>query len=146
ILHKTPTPPARLNPELPAALEQIIQRATEKDRDLRYKTASELQADLARLRRELDSAPAAAPTAAYLVQPATRRRLIPAVVMTAIVLGSVMGSVMYWQHGRRDKARQIQTVLAGLQELVDAGQLDEVFDRLSTTKLDLNDPRLEGLA
>jgi eukaryotic-like serine/threonine-protein kinase len=55
ILHKAPVAPVRLNPDLPADLERIINKALEKDRQLRYQTASDLRADLQRLKRDTDS-------------------------------------------------------------------------------------------
>jgi serine/threonine protein kinase len=56
ILNKPPTSPVRSNPDLPPALESIINRALEKDRNLRYQTASDLRADLQRLKRDTQSA------------------------------------------------------------------------------------------
>jgi eukaryotic-like serine/threonine-protein kinase len=56
ILNRPPTPPVRLNPDLPAKLEEIINRALEKDRNLRYQHASDMRAELQRLKRDTDSA------------------------------------------------------------------------------------------
>jgi serine/threonine-protein kinase len=55
ILHQPPVAPVRLNPALPEGLEQIINRAIEKDKDLRYQSAADLRADLARLKRDTAS-------------------------------------------------------------------------------------------
>jgi serine/threonine protein kinase/Flp pilus assembly protein TadD len=60
ILHKSPVAPVRLNPDLPSKLEDIINKALEKNRDLRYQHASDIRTDLKRLQRELE--PARTPT------------------------------------------------------------------------------------
>ena len=55
ILNMTPLPPARINHEIPTKLDDIINRALEKDRDLRYQSAAELRSELKRLKRDTDS-------------------------------------------------------------------------------------------
>jgi serine/threonine protein kinase/tetratricopeptide (TPR) repeat protein len=55
ILDAEPTPAVRLNPDVPAELERIIDKALEKDRNLRYQHASEMRGDLQRLKRDTDS-------------------------------------------------------------------------------------------
>jgi eukaryotic-like serine/threonine-protein kinase len=62
ILNRAPAAAARVNPTVPARLEEVINRAIEKDRTLRYQNASDLRADLQRLRRDIDSG-RATPTA-----------------------------------------------------------------------------------
>src|SRR5512136_2839375 len=64
ILSSAPTAPVRINPDLPAELERIINKALEKDRKLRYQTASDLRADLQRLKRDSDPGRTAAAPAA----------------------------------------------------------------------------------
>jgi serine/threonine protein kinase/Flp pilus assembly protein TadD len=56
ILHATPKPMAAVNPKMPAEMQAIINKALEKDSDLRYQTASEMKADLKRMKRDRDSA------------------------------------------------------------------------------------------
>jgi TolB-like protein len=55
ILNRAPVSPVRVNPEVPAKLEDIINKAIEKDRELRYQHAADMRADLQRLKRDTDS-------------------------------------------------------------------------------------------
>jgi serine/threonine protein kinase len=55
LLNRPPTPASALNPSVPPALDELLSRALEKDKDLRYQTASDLRADLQRLRRRIDT-------------------------------------------------------------------------------------------
>jgi len=71
LLREAPRSPLSLNPQMPPELQQIISKALEKDRDLRYQSASEMRADLKRLKRDFDSArePAAGATAVTTAGP-----------------------------------------------------------------------------
>src|SRR5712692_4337455 len=77
ILERPPVPPVRINPEVPPGLEEIINKCLEKDREFRYQVASELRADLKRLKRDTDSGLSAATASVAAVReasPQKRRR------------------------------------------------------------------------
>jgi eukaryotic-like serine/threonine-protein kinase len=83
ILNRPPVPPSRLNPALPAELEQIVSKCLEKDRDLRYQHASEVRSDFQCLKHEADSARVMA--AAQLAGRTTRRRKVVASVVVLVL-------------------------------------------------------------
>jgi Tol biopolymer transport system component/predicted Ser/Thr protein kinase len=99
ILHKNPVAVVRLNTQIPSEFERIIDKAMEKDRELRYRSAGDMGLDLKRLRRETDSgrtgavnmtAPANVVTSASESQRQSRRGLVTltaAALMTAGALG-----------------------------------------------------------
>jgi serine/threonine protein kinase len=103
ILDRAPTSPVRLNPELPAKLEEIISKALEKDRELRYQTAAELRADLKRLKRESESSKTGAATAATLVaetKPLLRRKALMFSAGACVIVSAFL-ALIWTQFGQR---------------------------------------------
>lgn len=86
ILNKTPAPPLRLNPDVPADLERIINKALEKDRDVRYQSAAELRADLKRLKRDTSSGKLSAATPVQVIPAPTKKHAWTFVGAVAAVL------------------------------------------------------------
>jgi len=93
ILNRAPIPVARLNPELPSKLDEIIKKAFEKDRQLRYQSAAEMRADLQRLRRDSESAEV--PVAAKGEASGSPGLLWKLIVPTLVVLVVATGSYFY---------------------------------------------------
>jgi eukaryotic-like serine/threonine-protein kinase len=106
ILDAAPTPAVRLNPDLPVKLEDIIAKAMEKDRNLRYQHSAEMRADLQRLRRDTESVrtPAASSgpvSAAQASGPlASKRSLWKILVPSAAVLILLIAGGLYYRSHR----------------------------------------------
>jgi serine/threonine protein kinase/Tol biopolymer transport system component len=96
ILNRTSPSPLGLNTELPARFEEIIHKALEKDRHLRYQVASEMRSDLKRLKRDFESGAASAtiPSA----HPEKRRRIIPITLAILFVLAGLAGVFALYRH------------------------------------------------
>jgi len=88
ILSRASVPPVRLNPDLPAELERIINRALEKDRNLRYQHASDMRAELQRLERDTESSRKVAAAAAADVATATQPAVQPSQVSSSAVIAA----------------------------------------------------------
>jgi eukaryotic-like serine/threonine-protein kinase len=118
ILNRAPVAAVRLNSAIPPKLEEIIHKALEKDRNLRYQTAADLRSDLARLKRDIDSgsssasisssAAAAATSSAPAIAPApSSRKWIFISIAAVVLLGAATG--VYFLRGK-SSTNQIQSL------------------------------------
>jgi Tol biopolymer transport system component/predicted Ser/Thr protein kinase len=102
ILNRVPAPAIRLNPDLPPELDRVIDKALEKDRDLRYQHVSDLRGDLRRLKRDSDSS--RAPAFGEAIRIAPQRRVWTAIVVALLALGALLALLLVLNVGElRDR-------------------------------------------
>jgi serine/threonine protein kinase/tetratricopeptide (TPR) repeat protein len=108
VLNRTPTPLARVNPDLPTELEHIITKALEKDRKLRYQHATDIRTDLERLKRDSESAKLAVTTKSELSGGTINlwRVIVPATLVFA-----VLGTGGYFLFHRSSKLTDKDTII-----------------------------------
>lgn len=102
ILNRTPVSPARLNPEMPPELERIINKALEKDREVRYQYAAELKADLKRLQRESQPGRTESADRPAIPLPSQKswRLARPAIAGAVLAIVAVAIAAVYFASGR----------------------------------------------
>jgi serine/threonine protein kinase/tetratricopeptide (TPR) repeat protein len=107
ILSQAPISPLRLNPQIPPKLEEIIHKALEKDHRLRYQSAADLGADLARLKRDTDTSRSAVatPAAEARPQPWWRRKSAVGIAVVLLVASIVAAGWLY-----RSRANGVETI------------------------------------
>jgi eukaryotic-like serine/threonine-protein kinase len=89
ILNRAPAPAIRLNPDLPPRLEEVINKALEKDRDIRCQSAAELRADLKRLKRDTESRKTVTLTKSVAPTRWSQKRLVAVLLALAAVVSAV---------------------------------------------------------
>ncbi|MGA3317297.1 MAG: protein kinase [Candidatus Korobacteraceae bacterium] len=98
IMNRVPAPALRLNPELPAEFERVLEKSLEKDRGLRYQSAAELRADLRRIQRASDSARTAAVGTQTQARPQSKRGIVFASAAVLALLVAVGAIAWYEKH------------------------------------------------
>jgi tetratricopeptide (TPR) repeat protein len=125
ILNRAPVAPIRLNPDLPAKLEEVINKALEKDKKLRYQSAAEMRTDLQRLKRDSDSGRAAVAASEAALKPARESARWGAVAGAAIlVVGLALGGWLFFSRKAHALTDKDTIVLADFANTTG----DEVFD------------------
>ncbi len=116
ILQGTPTPAVRLNPDVPPKLEDIIGKALEKDRNLRYQSAADMRTDLQRLKRDTESGhitAASSGTVAVMHEaPAAQSRLWKIAIPILLVAALIGGGLYYRSHRVKPLTEKDTIVLA----------------------------------
>jgi eukaryotic-like serine/threonine-protein kinase len=115
ILNRAPVPPVRLNPNVPVELERIINKALEKDRNLRYQHAAEMRTDLQRLKRDSESgqrsATASAGTVAVPEAPATGWEKLWKIAVPALLVASLGGGGLYFRSHQSKRLTEKDTIV-----------------------------------
>jgi serine/threonine protein kinase/tetratricopeptide (TPR) repeat protein len=125
ILNRTPVAPVRLNPNLPPKLEEVIAKALEKDRKLRYQSAAEIRTDLQRLKRDSDSSRVAAAAIGSGLKPTRKsNRWVALAAATIVIVGLAAGGWLFFSRKAHSLTDKDTIVLADF----DNKTGDAVFD------------------
>jgi serine/threonine protein kinase len=108
ILNRAPAPATRLNPEVPPKLDEIINKALEKDRNLRYQHAADMRTDLQRLKRDTETGKSAAALPAVASGPSARKPWVMAAAVAFLVIAIV--GLWYWRTTSKAGALQIDSI------------------------------------
>jgi serine/threonine protein kinase/tetratricopeptide (TPR) repeat protein len=137
ILNRTPVAPVRLNPAVPSKLEDIINKALEKDKNLRYQSAAEMRSDLQRLKRDTDTGRASTASGLRSSEvPAASRKLwkilVPAIAV--VVISLAVGARLYFARRAQALTEKDTIVLGDFTNTTG----DAIFDNTLITALNVS--------
>ena len=132
ILEHPPISPVHLNPALPSQLEVIIDKALEKDRDLRYQTATGMAADLRRLKRDTGSRQTTA--IASKPNPKTKSTGKMWAAIAAGLLIAIVGGSLYWARTKRAPATSATPQTLAILPLANVGDANNTYLSDGVTK------------
>ena len=139
ILDAAPTPAVRLNPDLPVELERIINRALEKDRNLRYHHASDIRAELERLKRDTETGRAVAVSGAgsgvRKARPDQGKKLWKIAVPAVLIVAVSIAAGLYYRSRRAKALTEKDTIV--LADFANSTG-DPVFDDTLKTALSIS--------
>ena len=103
ILNRTPVPARELNPELPPGCEEIISKALEKDRNLRYQSAAEMRTDLQRLKRDSESGRNSTASSGTVTVPAARVAMLWKIAVPVLLVALLVAGGLYYRSHQQSK-------------------------------------------
>ena len=140
ILDTAPTPAVRLNPDVPVKLEDIINKALEKERNLRYQHAADMRTDLQRLKRDTESGRTEATSSSTMTEASTSapmRKLWMVVVPAALVVTTALigGGLYYRSHKTNPLTEKDTIVLADFDNKTGDGVFDDALKQALAVEL-----------
>ncbi len=137
ILNREPVPPAGLNRQVPAKLEEIIHKALEKDRNLRYQHAGDICTDLQRLKRDSESGRLAAAGSGHARRAAPGKAKFRRTIVPVLLLTSVIAAGLYYRsHQSKPLTEKDTIVLADFDNKTGDAVFDDTLKQALTVDLD----------
>jgi serine/threonine protein kinase len=135
IMNRAPVPPVRLNPDVPAELDRIINKALEKDRNLRYQHAADMRTDLQRLKRDTETGQVAAASSGTVAVPAARVAKVWKIAVPVLLVALLIAGGLYYRSRQSKRLTDKDTIV--LTDFANSTG-DAIFDDTLKTALNVS--------